>query len=399
MAQPDLILTPFADDAAPGYVDSIPETLPPGADPQYASWSQGFPPVTMTPLAAGGIPPRGQSFNGVLKAISEHTVFLGGGGQYRWDSGYVAANGGYAIGDVIQSNDGLNSYVSLVNSNTDDFNTTPASIGVTWGLYAGRKNQDQATESVSGIAKIATQPEAEAGSENTKIMTSLRVKQSIDKLAVGRLANTQRLTTTGTVTKTPGARTWEVTLIAGGGQGGGTQALTSQVAAAGGGSAGSWAVATFDVSSISSASLVIGAGGSSGAAGADGAAGGSSTLTMGANSLTCPGGPGGKLGPATNSPPQDGGQAAAFSAAPTHVGAVSFTGTPGGGASSGFTLSLASAQSGIGGSSAFGYSRSGSASGNSVGYGSGGGGERRLTGGAVAGYFGSPGLCIIKEYF
>lgn len=137
MAQPDLIIIPFASDALPGYVDDIPDTLPSGADPQLASWDKGFPPVTMTPLAAGGIPPRGQSFNGVLKDISEHTAFLCGGGQYKWSADYVSAHGGYSIGDVLQANDGLSSYVSAINNNSIDFNTTPSSIGVQWIDYSG----------------------------------------------------------------------------------------------------------------------------------------------------------------------------------------------------------------------------------------------------------------------
>lgn len=135
--QPDLILIPFARDAAAGNVDAIPNSLGPSDPPQAASWTQGFPAVTMTPLAAGGIPPRGQSFNGVLQDITEHLVFIGGGGQYKWSTAYVAAKGGYSIGDVIQSDDGLSSYISAVNSNTTNFNTTPASIGVQWIPYAG----------------------------------------------------------------------------------------------------------------------------------------------------------------------------------------------------------------------------------------------------------------------
>jgi hypothetical protein len=204
--QPDLILTPFGKNAAVGTIDPIPQTRGPGDDPQQATWDEGFPQVTMTPLGAGGIPPKGQDFNGVLKAISEHTVFSEHGGQFKWSSVYVAASGGYSIGDVIQADDGLNSYVSLVNTNTANFNTTPGSIGVSWGLYAGRNTQVQATETVSGIAEIATQAEvttgaddarivtpaklrgaqatqaeAEAGTDNTKLMTPLRARQQRDK--------------------------------------------------------------------------------------------------------------------------------------------------------------------------------------------------------------------------
>jgi len=173
--QPDLILIPFGENATPGTIDPIPETRGPGDDPQQATWDEGFPLVTMTPLAAGGIPPKGQDFNGVLNAISEHTVFTGRGGQYKWSSAYVAASGGYAIGDVIQADDGLNSYVSLVNTNTANFNTTPASIGVSWALYSGRKTQTQATETVSGIAEIATQAEVTAGADDTRVITPLKL--------------------------------------------------------------------------------------------------------------------------------------------------------------------------------------------------------------------------------
>jgi hypothetical protein len=170
--QPDLILTPFGKDAQPGTIDPIPDAKLPSDPPQKATWTTGFPLVTMTPLPAGGIPPRGQDVNGVLKAISEHTVFVGGGGQYKWTQGYVTKNGGYSKGDVIQSNDGLNSYVSLIDSNTVNFNTTPASIGVQWGLYAGQGViPKQATESVVGIAKVATQALVTTGADDLTIVT------------------------------------------------------------------------------------------------------------------------------------------------------------------------------------------------------------------------------------
>lgn len=221
--QPDLILIPFGKNATPGTIDTIPKTRGPGDDPQQATWDEGFPQVTMTPLGAGGIPPKGQDFNGVLNAISEHTVFTERGGQFKWAADYVAESGGYSIGDVIQADDGLNSYVSLVNTNTANFNTTPGSIGTSWGLYAGRNTQAQATETVSGIAEIATQAEvaagaddariitpaklrgayasqaeAEAGTDNTKLMTPIRVKQAtVSTDGISGSAKKLRMLTTG----------------------------------------------------------------------------------------------------------------------------------------------------------------------------------------------------------
>lgn len=171
--QPDLILVPFAQDAPAVNVDAIPVNLGPSDPPQAASWSQGFPTVTMTPLAAGGIPPRGQSFNGVLQDITQHLVYIGGGGQYKWSSAYVTAKGGYSIGDVIQADSGLLSYVSLVDNNTDNFNTAPSSIGPKWRAWAGAPIPD-ATTSQRGAVLLATQSQVNAGSGDAVVTPETR---------------------------------------------------------------------------------------------------------------------------------------------------------------------------------------------------------------------------------
>lgn len=180
MAQPDLILKPFGAEATAGTINVIPDERPSGSAPQLASWSLGFPLITMTYPGAGGLPPFGQDMNGVLNAISQHTVFLGGGGQYKWSSAYVMAFGGYSLGSIVQANDGLNSYVSLINNNSDDFNSFPGVIGTSWALYSGMAlQQSQATETVMGIARIATNPLAVAGSDDATIMTPLKVRLAV----------------------------------------------------------------------------------------------------------------------------------------------------------------------------------------------------------------------------
>ena len=40
-----------------------------------ASYSQGFPPKTMTPTYKCGIPPLGQDMNGILHDLSKHAQF------------------------------------------------------------------------------------------------------------------------------------------------------------------------------------------------------------------------------------------------------------------------------------------------------------------------------------
>lgn len=122
MSQPKLITKPFADDALPGYVNEIPKENPVGAPEQNASWAVGFPPITMADLADGGLPPNGEDMNGVLRAITEHNLFIGGGGVYKFTSEYIADVGGYSKGAVLISDDKTALWMSIQDNNTQNFN-------------------------------------------------------------------------------------------------------------------------------------------------------------------------------------------------------------------------------------------------------------------------------------
>lgn len=119
-----------------------------------ASFTEGFPTVTMMPITAGGIPPEGKDFNGILYDISSHTVFLNAGGQYRFDAALSIAIGGYPVGMVLQNNAGTASYVSAVANNTTDFNTTPASIGTLWSPYAGTASSNVTITTTGGTTTL-----------------------------------------------------------------------------------------------------------------------------------------------------------------------------------------------------------------------------------------------------
>ncbi len=132
--RPGNLQIPFANS---GSKNTIPVASQIGITPGAASYTDGFPPLTMTPLVAGGVPPDGPDVNGVLFAISQHTVFQNSGGQYQFDAALAAAIGGYPVGSVLQSNDGTASYVNAVAGNSVDFNSTPSAIGVSWMPYGG----------------------------------------------------------------------------------------------------------------------------------------------------------------------------------------------------------------------------------------------------------------------
>ncbi|HDX4894239.1 TPA: phage tail protein [Enterobacter asburiae] len=97
---------------------------------------------------------------------------------------------------------------------------------------------------------------------------------------VGRLLNIQVFTASGTVTKTPGAKKWRIKCLgAGGGSSAAPATGSNEVSVSNGGGSGAYAEGIYDVSSITTASVVIGSGGAGGTAGSIyGADGGASSV-------------------------------------------------------------------------------------------------------------------------
>lgn len=115
--KPAQIGVPFA---SSGDMDTIPVNATQDTKENgKAAWDSGFPPLTMTAIAAGGIPPSGKDFNGVLNAISAGLRFAMAGGLYPYNSDFSTAIGGYPLGAILISADG-----SKVWWNTSDANTT-----------------------------------------------------------------------------------------------------------------------------------------------------------------------------------------------------------------------------------------------------------------------------------
>ena len=126
MANPDLILIPFAQD---GDKNTIPLELGIG-DPVYrASLKAGFPPDTRIPKDIGGEPPDGLDFNGILNVLSQAIVFMQKGNAYQFDTSLAP----YPIGALVRSNDDLTTFQSTIalNSNNPNSNMTG------WRVYNG----------------------------------------------------------------------------------------------------------------------------------------------------------------------------------------------------------------------------------------------------------------------
>ena len=135
---PVLIPVPFCNS---GNKATIPVNTPTSPDEaNYASYEAGFPPITMIPTEANGIPPRGVDFNGILYVISSNIQNWNAGVQMKFNSDFCTAIGGYPRGAVLQANDNNASYVSAIDNNTGDFNSNPELIGTDWLLYGGGRN-------------------------------------------------------------------------------------------------------------------------------------------------------------------------------------------------------------------------------------------------------------------
>lgn len=94
----------WAKDADPAYVRNIPEDSQIGVQDGAASLQTGFPPLTFQQLAAGGSPPFGQDFNGILRQITTIQQWQQAGGGWKYDSAFAAEIGGYPAGAILQSN-------------------------------------------------------------------------------------------------------------------------------------------------------------------------------------------------------------------------------------------------------------------------------------------------------
>jgi len=114
--------------ATSGTANTIPVASQIGITPGAASFTDGFPPLTATPLGSGGIPPSVGDMNGILKMISAHTAYVASGAGYPYSSALATAIGGYNIGAVLLAADNSGYWLNLTNNNS----TNPDTGGAGW---------------------------------------------------------------------------------------------------------------------------------------------------------------------------------------------------------------------------------------------------------------------------
>lgn len=152
---PTQVPLPFA---ANGTKNTIPETSQIGVTPGAASLNDGFPPLTFTPLAAGGVPPSGADFNGILNLLSQNTQWQNAGGFFPYSASFSTAIGGYPKTALLAKASGLGFWLNLADNNTTDPDTGGAGWIAfdPWAIQAGQFTTAKDTGAANAYAIALT---------------------------------------------------------------------------------------------------------------------------------------------------------------------------------------------------------------------------------------------------
>lgn len=117
--EPGKITTPWAN-------AGLKNTIPAAANPVTgrAGFDLGFAAINMTAKEAGGIPPFGQDFNGILFSITEALRYMQAGGRPTFSAAMATAIGGYPKGAVVLGSDGVTQYQNQTDGNTNNPDVT-----------------------------------------------------------------------------------------------------------------------------------------------------------------------------------------------------------------------------------------------------------------------------------
>lgn len=121
----------FASTATGTYKRAIPVT---SADPNAASLNLGFPPNTFVDEGAGGVPPDGRDFNGLLNQDTAWAWWQAAGGAVLFDSAFSTAVGGYPKYAVLASTTLGRMWQSQVDNNTVN---PDSGASANWKAYGG----------------------------------------------------------------------------------------------------------------------------------------------------------------------------------------------------------------------------------------------------------------------
>jgi hypothetical protein len=129
---PPKIVEAFAVNAAPsggyGGKRTVPVPSQIAFRPGAASYNDGFPPLTMTPLP-GGVPMSGLDMNGILNEATAIDWWKSAGAGWVFDATFAAAVGGYPAGARVFMANGQGYWLNIADNNSVNPDTGSAPTG------------------------------------------------------------------------------------------------------------------------------------------------------------------------------------------------------------------------------------------------------------------------------
>jgi hypothetical protein len=122
---------PFADSAVAPFIRTIP--IAPSGTPGQASLQTGFPQENFSPVAAGGVPPFGEDFNGIFNQTTAWNLWQATGvAAAPYDATWQTAVNGYPKYALVSS---LVSFPLIFMSIVDNNVTNPDTGGAGWIVF------------------------------------------------------------------------------------------------------------------------------------------------------------------------------------------------------------------------------------------------------------------------
>jgi hypothetical protein len=125
----DFLITNFFGFGAsdPTYINlPIPYASQIGIDINAASFTDGFPPATMTPENSGGLPFYGQDMNGIIGMVSANCAALAAGAFPQFSAARASPLGGYPEGAIVAMANGEGYWMNVSAGNSNNPDTSPA---------------------------------------------------------------------------------------------------------------------------------------------------------------------------------------------------------------------------------------------------------------------------------
>jgi hypothetical protein len=195
---PNYFVMPFGKNAGAGFIHQVPTFSEIGIINGAASLNDGFVPLNFQPVEAGGVPPFGQDFNGLLFQTTAGVQWLQAGGLAVYSTSFAVAINGYPNGAVLVKANGTGFWISTVDNNfSNPDGATPTGWADLLGLYVKADGRTYGIN-ISGNAATATNAANATNAQNAVNATNATNANTANSATSAGSANTSTTQPVGT---------------------------------------------------------------------------------------------------------------------------------------------------------------------------------------------------------